>query len=198
MKTISLNLAKMALYLFVGLSVMLVSCSGEDGETGPAGKDGIDGKDGEDGNANVIVSDWMHIKWNIVDTYYDPPRYGLMNFQEIPGIDDLDAFMETGGVVLFYLKHAFINGIYTRTTMLPYQEDSDHIYTYYATTTAPQIYVAGLILRAESDDVTQFENNDDYLIRYVLVPANVAEASGLADKIPENFNEAAAMLGLQQ
>lgn len=198
MKTTGLNLAKMALYLFMGLSILLVSCSGEDGEAGPAGKDGIDGKDGEDGNANVIVSDWMQITWDIVN-YDVPPTSGRMYFQEISGINDIDAFMETGGVVLFYLKHSIIsNGILTYTTLLPYQEGTDHIYAYYSTTTTPQIYKTGLILRAESNDVTTFENNDDYMIRYLLVPANVAEASGLADKIPESFGEAAALLGLEQ
>src|SRR5690606_17598402 len=119
MKTISLNLAKMALYLFVGLSVMLVSCSGEDGETGPAGKDGIDGKDGEDGNANVIVSDWMPLVWD----YTDGVDYAWM---DIP-VEDIMDFVESGGIVMVHLRND-LNG--SSVKALPIYSFNSYYFSY--------------------------------------------------------------------
>lgn len=60
------NKLNYALTIFV--TVLFISCSGDDGVMGPPGadgKDGIngingqDGKDGKDGNANVITSGWI-------------------------------------------------------------------------------------------------------------------------------------------
>ena len=184
MKTISLNLAKMALYLFVGLSVIFISCSGEDGETGPAGKDGIDGKDGEDGNANVIVSDWMPFVWDYTNGYtiarMDIPVEGIMDF------------IESGGVIMLFLRDDS-NG--TRIQTLPIYSTNNSYYFYYGERGSSFL---GIWVYVVHSDLESIENNPEIRVRYVLVPANVAEASGLADKIPENFNEAAAMLGLQQ
>lgn len=212
MKTTYLNFAKMALYLFMGLSITLVSCSGEDGKDGingemgvqgeqgpqgpqgPQGEQGEQGEAGQDGNANVIVSDWMQISWGHVNNDV-PPTFGQMFIDEIPGIEDFRAFLETGGVILVYLKRD--NGLLVGTILLPYQEGNDHIYAYAASPTDPNL-PAGLLITGESDDVTSFENNDEYLLKYVLVPADMVATSGLADKMPENFGEAAILLGLEQ
>lgn len=213
MKTISLNFAKMALYLFVGLSITLVSCSGEDGKDGINGEMGIQGEqgpqgpqgeqgeqgeqgqDGQDGNANVIVSDWMHITWDYENTDV-PPTLGQMFIDQVPGISDIEAFLETGGVVLFYLKRDF--GLGTATILLPYQDGSEHLYAYTSTTTHPDFLVNGFVITGESNNVTSFENNDNFLVRYVLVPTNIVATSGLANKMPESFGEAATLLGLEK
>lgn len=195
MKTTLITISKISLLLFVVLGTILISCSGEDG------KDGLNGEmgpAGQDGNANVIVSDWMHIKWGYVDTY-TPPRSGWMYFQEIPGIDNIEDFVETGGVILVYLKLGIIqNGILTNTVLLPYQKGSDHIYTYIVTTTATDIYRPGVVVRAESNDVTHFENNDNFMVKYVVVPANIAQNSGITSQTPKDFDEVVTLLGLNQ
>lgn len=59
------NKVKYAILLMV--TVLIISCSGEDGEMGPAGTDGKDGADGKDGNANVatvLVENSSFIKGN--------------------------------------------------------------------------------------------------------------------------------------
>ncbi|RIV49647.1 collagen-like protein [Flagellimonas taeanensis] len=207
MKTTLLNLSKLTLLLFLGMGIVLVSCSGEDGKDGLNGEMGIQGEQGaqgvqgpqgeqgQDGNANVIVSDWMQIAWDNVDNNV-PPTFGQMFIEEIPGIADIEAFLETGGVILVYLKRDY--GLGTFTLLLPYQDGSDHIYTYTATATDPNILPPGLVIVGEANDVSNFENNDAYLIKYVIVPANVAQASDLVNKMPENFGEAATLLGLDQ
>ncbi|WP_199913381.1 hypothetical protein [Flagellimonas amoyensis] len=195
MKTTLLNISKMSLLLFLGLGTILISCTGEDG------KDGINGEmgpAGQDGNANVIVSDWMHISWGTVNSDV-PPTSGRMYFQEIPGIDNIEDFVKTGGVILVYLKHGIIpNGGLVHISLLPYQDGSDHLYAYISTTTAPQIYVTGLVVRAESSDVTHFENNDDFMVKYVVVPANIAQNSGMTSQTAKDFDEVITLLGLNQ
>ncbi|WP_108424276.1 collagen-like protein [Flagellimonas amoyensis] len=191
----------MALYAFFGLSITLVSCSGEDGkdgangEMGAQGDAGKDGQDGQDGNANVIVSDWTQIVWDNVNNNV-PPTFGQMLIEEIPGITDIQAFLETGGVILVYLKLDF--GLGSITVLLPYQDGSDNIYTYIATSENPNFHTAALVIAGESDDVSQLENSDTYLIRYVIVPANIAQATDLVNHMPESFGEATTLLGLEQ
>lgn len=221
----------MILCLFIGFTITLVSCSGEDGkdgingemglqgeegeqgpqgeqgeqgpqgeqgeqgEQGSQGEQGQSGEDGQSGSANVIVSDWMMITWTSVDNKV-PPTRGEMIIEEVPGINDLNAFLDTGAVVLFYLRRDF--GVATATSQFPYQDDSEHIYSYTMTTTDPDQFLAGLYIVGESINVTSMENSNNYLIRYVLVPADIAEASDLANNMPENFGEAATLLGLEQ
>lgn len=96
MKTTLLNVSKLALLLLLGMGIALVSCSGEDGKDGIDGAIGPEGPAGQDGNANVIVSDWMQIVWDDVNSD-NPPTIGEMYIEEIPGIDDMNAFLETGG-----------------------------------------------------------------------------------------------------
>ncbi|RUA11066.1 MAG: hypothetical protein DSY83_17055 [Flavobacteriia bacterium] len=186
----------MALYLFLGLSIALVSCSGEDGKDGIDGAIGPEGPAGQDGNANVIVSDWMQIVWDDVNSD-NPPTIGEMYIEEIPGIDDMNAFLETEGVVLVYLRRT--SGFATITTLLPYDNDDYYIYAYTATTTDPNFFNNALVIRGESVfGVTEIENNEDYLVKYVVVPANIAQANDLTNNMPESFGEAATLLGLQQ
>ncbi|AEM71066.1 hypothetical protein Murru_2027 [Allomuricauda ruestringensis DSM 13258] len=199
MKIRNLNLAKMALYLFLGLSITLVSCSGEDGkdgingEIGPQGPAGQDGADGQDGNANVVVSEWMQFAFDNKEDA-DPPTYGDMHFEDedIPEVD-INAFLENGGVALFYVRISYVSS--TQTGQLPYQLGSLTWETWMETSTDPDA-VNGFIVRAYANDVITMENTDTYMLRYVLIPANVAEETGIADKMPESFGEAAALLGL--
>ncbi len=168
---------------------------GPQGEQGAQGEPGAQGDPGQDGSANVIVSDWMHIVWDNVDNSV-PPTWGEMIIEEIPGIDDITAFLDTGGVVLFYLRRDI--GLATFTTPLPHQDGSEHIFSYAVTSTDPNIFVPGLVIRGESTNVSSMENSNNYLIKYVIVPANIAQASGLANNMPKSFGEAATLLGLQQ
>ncbi|WP_418499009.1 hypothetical protein [Flagellimonas sp.] len=192
----------MALYLFLGLSIALVSCSGEDGKDGIDGEMGLqgpagqDGADGQDGNANVIVSDWMQIVWDDVNSD-NPPTIGEMYIEEIPGIDDMNAFLETEGVVLVYLRRT--SGFATITTLLPYDDDFYYIYAYTSTTTDPNFFNNALVIRGESVfGVTEIENNDSYMVKYVVVPANIAQANDLTNNMPKSFGEAATLFGLNQ
>lgn len=182
----------------MGLCLSLLGCSGEDGTDGVNGEQGppgADGADGKDGNANVIVSDWMQITWDELNQLV-PPTLGAMYIDEITGVNDITAFMETGGIVLFYLKRDL--GVGYISVLLPYQEGTDRIYANVAISTDPNYTLAGLVIHGESIDVTKYENNNDYMIRYLLVPANVAQASDLINKMPENFDEATTLLGLEQ
>nr|WP_292959969.1 MULTISPECIES: hypothetical protein [unclassified Allomuricauda] len=48
----------------------------------------------------------------------------------------------------------------------------------------------GIVVRMEDDDVLGVQNDETYTVRYILVPANVAQTSGIANKMPESFGEA--------
>lgn len=185
MKTKNLNLAKMALFLFMGLSITLVSCSGEDGETGPAGKDGVDGQDGvdgKDGNANVVVSDWMEISWT-----------GIGNGHAEMEIDIPDNEIANGGVALVYLRIG--NEESSVSHPLPYSIDDD-LMRFELDKNGDDYMIRMHMYTPLQEGITEIENNPDFSIRYVLVPATMAEASGIAETMPENFGEAAALLGL--
>ncbi|MEQ5792629.1 collagen-like protein [Muricauda sp. NFXS6] len=191
MKTTNLNFAKMALYLFMGLSITLVSCSGEDGEMGPQGppgKDGVNGTngiDGQDGNANVVASDWQLIQWD------EPvPDLGEM-FIETPEVNIGD-FVESGSVVLVYLKYKV--DTYNYIHMLPFSLETAFFDFYIKDTPTEN----GIVVRMADPglNVLNIQNDETFMLRYILIPANVAETSGIADKMPQSFGEAAALLGL--
>lgn len=167
----------MSLLLFVGLSTILISCSGEDG------KDGINGEmgpAGQDGNANVIVSDWMPLVWNYTNGYtiarMDIPIEGIMDY------------VESGGVVMVYLRDDS-NG--THVQALPIYSNNSY-YFHYGKYGASFF---GIWVWAVHSDLDSIENNPEIRLRYVLVPANVANASGIADRSPISFDEAASLLG---
>ncbi|MBA4746142.1 MAG: collagen-like protein [Muricauda sp.] len=193
MKTKNLNLAKLALFLFMGLSITLVSCSGEDGTDGIDGIDGEqgppgqDGADGQDGNANVVASDWFQIEWTNAQ-----PTESSMHI-EIPEVD-MTEFLANGGVVLVYLK--IIND-YPKTYTLPY-EYNNVTFDYYMANVPDEFDGISVTLDDPDENGVYLDvlENPNYTLRYVLVPANVAEETGIADKMPENFGEAAALLGL--
>lgn len=192
MKTANVNLLKMAFYLFIGLSVTLTSCSGEDGEDGIDGIDGINGEQGtagEDGNANVIASDWFNINWTDAQ-----PLISSMQI-EVPELD-MEAFTASGGVVLVYLK---ITDDYTTTHLLPFELGNAKFE--YGVLNVPDGFDGILVLFNDPDaDGLYLEilNNPAFMLRYVLVPASIADASGLINKMPENFGEASTLLGLEQ
>ncbi len=188
MKTTNLNLAKMALYLFLGLSITLVSCSGEDGTDGVDGIDGVDGEigpqgpAGQDGNANVVVSDWMEISWT-----------GIGNGHAEMEIDIPDNEIANGGVALVYLRIG--NEESSTSYPLPYFKDDDHM-RFELDKNGDDYIIRMHMYTPLQEGITEIENNPDYSIRYVLVPATMAEETGIADKMPENFGEAATLLGL--
>lgn len=192
MKTTRLNLWKLAFYLFVGLSITLTSCSGEDGKDGDPGESikgdkGDPGKDGEDGNANVIASDWQTIQWDEAI-----PTAGTM-ILEVPELDLID-FVETGGFVMVYFKLRSGEDSFA-TFALPFMFNNA-TYSFYTTTSAD---TGVIVVRAEDPDsqlILDIQNDPDFTLRYVLVPANVADQTGLASNIPLTFEDAKTLLGL--
>ena len=192
MQTTRLNLWKMAFYLFIGLSITLTSCSGNDGEDGIDGIDGINGEQGpqgpagEDGNANVIVSDWQLIQWDEV-----LPSEGNM-YLEVPELD-LAEFVETGGVVMMYSQVTSEESLLTFALPFLYKNATLSFYTH--TTDA----AANIVLNINDPSVQvvyEVQNTESFKVRYVLVPANVADQTGLADNIPASFEDARTLLGL--
>ncbi|WP_418500956.1 hypothetical protein [Flagellimonas sp.] len=115
---------------------------------------------------------------------------------EIPGINDITTFLDTGGVVLLYLRRDI--GLATFTTPLPHEDGSERLFFYTVTSNDPNVFVPGLVIRGESINVSSMENNNNYLIKYVIVPANIAQANDLTNNMPESFSEAATLLGFQQ
>ncbi|GAB4507339.1 MAG: hypothetical protein Tsb004_01510 [Allomuricauda sp.] len=189
MKTTTLNFLKMGLYAIIGLSITLTSCSGEDGEDGLDGMDGIgkqgpQGPAGEDGNANVIASDWQTIQWDEAI-----PTAGTM-ILEVPELD-LAEFVETGGVVMVYFKLPSGEDSFA-TFALPFMFNNA-TYSFYTTTSAD---TGVIVVRAEDPDsqlILDIQNDPDFTLRYVLVPANVAETTSLNFN---NYNETSKILGL--
>ncbi|WP_306013568.1 MULTISPECIES: hypothetical protein [unclassified Allomuricauda] len=189
MKTTTLNFLKMGLYAIMGLSVLLTSCSPEDGKDGINGIDGIDGKDGaqgpagQDGNANVIASDWQTIKWDDGAT----PSFGEMSI-EVKDID-LEEFIATGGVIMVYFRG--INNqtsfVYTLPTTI------GKVYFTFFIYTSPDIDGIRIQMTDSNNNVLTVQDNPDYMIRYVLVPANVVETNGLN---LNNYKETSKLLGL--
>ncbi len=55
--------------VFVLVSILMLSCSGDDGATGATGADGTNGIDGTDGNANVETIIFENPTWQITATY---------------------------------------------------------------------------------------------------------------------------------
>ncbi len=170
----------MILLLFLGLGTILISCSGEDG------KDGINGEmgpAGQDGNANVIASEWMPFVWDHTDgvdyAWMDIPVEGIMDF------------VESGGIVMLYLRND-LNGSSVKALPI-YSSDS-----YYFSYGRFGISFIGIRVYVYSSNLDLVENNPEIRVRYVLVPANVAQTSGIANNMPKTFDEAATLLGLEQ
>lgn len=187
MKTTILNFLKMGLYAIIGLGVLFTSCSTEDGKDGIDGIDGVDGAQGpagQDGNANVIASDWQTIQWDEAI-----PTAATM-ILEVPELDLTD-FVETGGVVMVYFKLRSGEESFA-TFALPFMFNSAK-YSFYTTTTAD---TGVIIVRAEDPDsqlILDIQNDPDFTLRYVLVPANMAETTSLN---LNNYDEISKLLGL--
>ena len=194
MKTTNFNVLKMAFFLFVGLSITLTSCSGKDGDDGIDGIDGINGEQGpqgpagEDGNANVIASDWIPIQWD------NSP--GLFEATMDIGVSEvnLNELIETGGVVMVFFRAKAEEIYYTFTLPFLFQNASYNFYIISDETSGR--------IRVEASDpegklIIPIQNDvDNYALRYVLVPANVADQTGLADNIPASFEDASTLLGI--
>lgn len=191
MKIQKLNLAKMAFYAFLGLSLTLTACSGEDGRDGVDGEMGPQGPAGQDGNANVIASDWLLFYWNIESS----PTHSEMLI-DVPEISEV---VENGGMVLMYFKMDLGNGN-SFTYTLPYDTGND-IYFNYFIVNAPTVDNVGIAILLDDPNANgvylDVLNNPDYTLRYVLVPAAMAQAYDFENGgIPETFGEAAALFGL--
>ncbi|NAY92391.1 hypothetical protein GTQ34_10710 [Muricauda sp. JGD-17] len=192
MKATHLNVLKMAFYLFMGLSITLTSCSGKDGEDGIDGINGIDGEQGpqgpagEDGNANVVASDWMQIQWDNAI----PTEGSIM--LEVPELN-LSEFVDNGGVVLVYLRTLAEGGAITFS--LPFTLN-DATFSFYTITNVDTPGIVVLATDPNSNYILDIQNDPDFTLRYVLVPANVAEQNGLTEKTPATFEEVKFQFGL--
>lgn len=184
MKTTTLNFLKMGLYAIMGLSVLLTSCSPEDGKDGLDGMDGAQGPAGQDGNANVIASDWQTIQWDEESL----PTFGTMLI-DVKDID-LEEFIATGGVVMVYLRFSQ-EGVSDEIVALPYT-DTD---TYFYFSIFVNETLSGVLLRATNPigGIFNYQNNETLTVRYVLIPANAAETTGLN---LNNYKETSKLLGL--
>jgi len=178
MKTIPFSIKKLSTYLLLSFVFILFSCSGEDGETGPPG------------NANVMVSDWMPIVWTWADFQEGEA------FMDIP-VEDMSEFVEDGGAALLYYKSSQI------VRVLPIVNEFE-IYE----------YDFGTYLKNDNFQTEAFEGfrfhydglpttinilqNDpeSFRVRYVLVPANVVETTGLSVESNLNFDETMDLLGM--
>ncbi|WP_422373755.1 hypothetical protein [Flagellimonas sp.] len=173
----------MGLYAIIGLSVLLTSCSPEDGKDGLDGMDGAQGPAGQDGNANVIASNWQTIQWDDNAT----PSSGTMTI-EVKDID-LEEFIATGGVTMVYFRGNIdeTSFVYTLPTTI------GNAYLSFLISTSPD--TDGIMIRMTDADNNVFnvQNNPDYTVRYVLVPANVVETTGLN---LNNYKETSKLLGL--
>lgn len=181
----------MAFYLFISLSITLTSCSGEDGRDGIDGIDGINGEQGpqgpagEDGNANIIASDWKVIQWD--EAFKGKGEMYI----EIPEVNIGD-FVGSGAVILVYMR--FKEDTNNVIHLFPFTEGSSY-YDFFIIESPTE---NGIVIRIEDVEINilDIQNDENYTVRYILVPANVAQTSGIANKMPESFGEAASLLGL--
>ncbi|MCX2678444.1 hypothetical protein OOZ15_00685 [Galbibacter sp. EGI 63066] len=190
MKTQTLNFVKLAFFAFLGFSLTLTSCSSEDGLDGVDGEMGPQGPDGQDGNANVTASNWFTIEWdNAIPTLSEM-------YVDIPEITDL---VDNGGMVLMYLKTDFGNDN-SIIHPLPFDADDDIVFKY-LTVNAPSENKVGILVRLEDPGANgvyvEVQNNPDYTLRYVLVPATMAQAFNFNNGgIPKTFDQASTLFGL--
>lgn len=190
MKTQKLNFVKLLLFAFMGLGLTLSSCSGEDGRDGLDGAMGPQGADGKDGNANVIASDWFKFDWDNATPTLSEMRIDLPEVTEI---------IENGGMVLMYLRSDFGNGNLI-VHSLPFDAGNDILFNYIIVD-APTEEITGLFVRLQDPGATgaylEVQNNPDFTLRYVLVPAQVAISYDLGNKgVPKNYDEASVLFGL--
>ena len=178
MKTISVTTKKIATYLLLSSVLIIFSCSGEDGETGPPG------------NANVIVSDWMPIVWTWAD-YQTADA-----FMDIP-VEDMTSYLDNGGVVMMYIKN------YSRVKALPSSFSSGYLSFDFGTFPASESFETNAFegFRYYSEGnlsiLNIFQNDSENIgVRYVLVPANVVETTGLSLDSKVNFEETMELLGM--
>ncbi len=180
----------MVLFLLLGLGTTFISCSGEDGKdgiNGNIGPQGPAGQDGKDGISNIMTSDWFIINWTTAE-----PTYSTMQV-EVPEVD-IETFIADGGVVLIYLK---IIDDYPTSYILPFEFNNVNLY--YGITNIPDGFKGILITLRDTDNngaYLEVQNNPDYMLRYVLIPVNMIQGSDLVNKMPESFDVAAVLLGL--
>ena len=183
MKTTTLNFLKMGLYAIMGLSVLLTSCSSEDGKDGLDGMDGAQGPAGQDGNANVIASDWQTIQWS--DDSIPNLASMLLEVNEV----DVEEFIASGGTAMVYFK--VTNDSNQEIHGLPY---IDPFNTYFSFSIFTNTLNSGIKFNASNaeNSVFGYQNISQFMIRYVLVPANVVETTGLN---LNNYKETSKLLG---
>ncbi len=175
---------KNILLFSIGVCLSLaLGCSGEDGETGAQGPAGKDGVDGQDGNANVIASEWMQIVWS----YTNGEDYAYMNIL----VEEIMEFVEKGGIVMLYLRND-LNGTTVSALPVTYSSGISYDFSYGEFPNN----IEGIRLFVDHPNYDLLENNPNLRVRYVLVPANMAQANGMVGKIPKSYEEAVSLLGL--
>ncbi|MBA4746143.1 MAG: collagen-like protein [Muricauda sp.] len=184
------TLLKSIILFSMGICLSLaLGCSGEDGETGaqgPAGKDGVDGQDGQDGNANVIASEWIDIEWTEKITtewaYMAIPVEGIMEY------------VENGGIAMMYLKTA--DSVVVGLPFTSSSQGGSSYYFRYGKFSSGESEWEGFRFTMQGHGTAINIAEINYAVRYVLVPANMVHTNGLADKMPESYEEAVSLLEL--
>jgi len=154
---------KMTKLILVTLLVSFsFSCSPEDGK---------DGATGPQGNANVIVSDWLQVEFDHVDSNNNYAR------MLIP-IEDFETFLQNGGVVQMYIKQS-VDGRQSVTYPLPFYDSS--VINYSFAILNLDAIGQGIMFLANNPDVGQLENTPEFTIQYVLIPGNASARMNLND-----------------
>lgn len=147
---------------------------GDTGETGAKGDKGEEGPQGPEGTANVMYSDWMEFNWNMTNDR----TFKQMAIQEAAITDD---FLESGGILLVYLRASNPNG-QIFVTSLPYFLGTTYLYAIASIIpdpdpNFPEDFISGILLNNVALDgsttVTTFQDEPegvDYEFRYILIP----------------------------
>lgn len=150
---------------------------GDKGDAGEKGAKGDKGEEGPEGTANVMYSDWMEFDWNMTND----KSFKQMAIQETAVTND---FLESGGVLLVYLRASNPNGqVYV--TSLPYFLGTTHLYAIASIipepdSNFPEDFKSGILLNNVASDgstaVETFQDEAegvDYELRYVLIPGGI-------------------------
>lgn len=183
--TMQTMMTKTKFVLIAFLVAFSFSCSPEDGNDGATGSQGEQGPSGQDGNANVIESNWLQIQFDETNATND---YGQMIIKN----NDIENFINTGGILLMYIKieeaEEFI--IYP----LPVGEE----FTFVVANVPSESLENALVFDIRTTEVSIYENTPFYTIKYVIIPPAVATASKNIDYSKMTYQEVMSHFSLEE
>jgi len=182
------------------LSMLVISCEGEDGAVGPQGEQGTQGDQGpqgdqgdtgdqgDPGTANVMYSDWIVRDYDNSGGLAEETNEQLL--ATLGGAD----FDLTQDILLVYGRRV-VNAIVTEVNQLPYIQVSDN--DFYGFEVAS--FNGGFTLRikvATLDGATSaFAYFDDF--RYVIIPGGVAAGKSAVDYKNMSYKEVSELFNMQ-